>query len=67
MVTVCNTIFYTEKFYVLPTEYICMFNAFLRSDYFCIQSFRFLIADTECVYCAARNESLNIILVNLII
>jgi len=43
VVTVCTTIFYTEKFYVLPTEYICIFSAVLRrSDYFCVQNFRFL-------------------------
>ena len=35
VVTVRNTIFYAEKFCVLPKEYICLFNAVLRrSDYF---------------------------------
>ena len=61
--------FNIQQFYVLPTHCIYVFCVDLRtnSHYFPIQHYLTgFITETECVYCAVRTESLNIIQVNLV-
>jgi len=47
-----------KKFYVLPTQCICVFCRDLRTNSI-IQQVRTSETKTECVYCAVRMESLN--------
>ena len=60
MVTLCPNRFNSQKFDILPTDYICAFNLNLITN----REFVF-IKEVESVYCAVRVESLNIIQFNL--
>jgi hypothetical protein len=58
VVTLCTTRLNVQKFYVVPTQCICVFCVDLRtnSDYL-LYSINWLvfITETQCVYCAVRS------------
>ena len=66
----CVCTAFSIKFCALPTQCIYVFCVDLRtnSDYFPIQpSLTGFVKETECVYCAVRTGSLNIVQVDVIL
>jgi hypothetical protein len=64
MVTSCTTKFDIQKFYILPRQCIYVFCMDLRkTPIISLHSINWsvFITEEECVYCAVRTESLNVI------
>jgi hypothetical protein len=58
VVTICTTRFNIQQFYVLPTQCICFVWIWEQTEIISLYSINWLvfITETECVYCAVRNE-----------